>query len=241
MGWGAMSGLGQGLMNVGQSVQEDLKTQRIQEWKEKQAGIERQFRKDEKASDRDHAATLLAEQREYQEGRDGVKMAHDKDLANIRASGRSSSNKLNPYLKTQIEGIDNKLKSLYENSGDPKEISRLEQQRTFLLGGGIASQPSSASGEPNPKAVEPKSKSSGLLDDKGRSANFFNFVRGGIEDLHSSPNGESGSSIPIPEFLRDKKDSVISDIETGRAPDKALLKQVWPYLSPAEKAKAESL
>lgn len=79
------------------------------------------------------------------------------------SSSRTSKPSINPYIAKAVEGVDNKLKPLYKAKAeggvvDPAYISALEQQRTFLLGGGFAPPQAQESQVSNSASQQPQTQ-----------------------------------------------------------------------------------
>jgi hypothetical protein len=173
--------------------------------------------------------------------------AHELKLAGMKAKSGSTSNKLNPLISEQIKGIDNELEGYYKAQAEgmlqPDQHQRmqwLQQQRTFMLGGGLAmpssgpaagpaSDPSDAGGSGGQIAEETEKpegpKGPGLLQ---RGMDWYKNI------------AASGTQAPPTGELVMKTDAMMKAIDRGEAIDPQLARDVYPYLADTYRAKIDA-
>lgn len=141
MGWGAGIGMGEALGNVGKGIEGDLKQMRIQEWKTQEAETARAASRDNAEWEQGKADDRSNREMEFKRTESELNRKSARNVANIRAA-KTGGAKLNPYIKAQLDGVDDELKSIYktqEDGGqvDETRLKQLKSTRMFLLGGGV--------------------------------------------------------------------------------------------------------
>lgn len=155
--------LGRALLGGTAAAAEGIYQQHTEDLKQKRAAAMEKIRQDFYVQRDESQRSYETEQDEkrYQRGRTdaasdyerdraaqlsdtAAKQAHELKLAGMRAKSGSASAKLNPLIAEQIKGIDNELEGYYKAQAEgllqPEQQQRLQwlqQQRTFLLGGGF--------------------------------------------------------------------------------------------------------
>ena len=262
--WGLLGGLGQGMQQAGDNMYEQAKLQRIQEWRRQESTDNRAYqetqtqkrwaREDQQLKDqiaRDSAAATS--QLEWE--REKLRLQHQnaKEIARVRSAG---SDKINPYIKTAVDGVDDQLKALYkaqaEGSADPvtfeKQIAALQQRRNFLLGGGMMAEPPpvpnpaptpapkpdpAPSPQPKPNPIKPVSEPAPV--DSGRALDgavgFGGRLREqGVGGLLNSVFGPSPDTLPP--NLQSKVSNTIQLLANDQPVDPAVAQEVYQYLAP---------
>lgn len=84
MGWGSAIGMGQAIQGIGQNVQDDLKQQRVQQWRQQEAQNDRQFRRELSDNEQARADERLDQEMQFKTEQSQLDRQSAEKIASMR-------------------------------------------------------------------------------------------------------------------------------------------------------------